>query len=108
MSNDRIERAMGVLPSLVFQQDTLGLRSLLEDMYESAQDDLLSDLCSVETAAARWNVSDRRARAHIARLHDKYGIGLQFGGTWLLRRRDIERNPPDQKYRRSDDAERVE
>jgi hypothetical protein len=101
MINDRIDRALTALPALVFQHDTLGLRSLLEELHDGAQDDLLADLCSVETAAARWDVSDRRARAHIARLHEKYGIGRQFGGTWLLRRRDIEAHPPDRKYRQT-------
>lgn len=99
MYNDRIESALTALPSVVFRQDTLGLRALIEDLYDGAQDDLLNDLCSPEQAAARWDVGERRARAHIARLHEKYGIGRQFGGTWLLKRQDIERHPPDQKYR---------
>jgi len=45
-------------------------------------------------------VSQRRAVAHIARLHNKYGIGRQVGGAWVLRQVDIERHRPDAKYRR--------
>jgi hypothetical protein len=99
VDSDRIEQALAALPALTFQQDTLGLRSLLEDLYDGAQDDLLAELCGVEYAAARWEVTDRRARAHIARLHAKYGIGQQIGGAWLLRRSDVDAHRPDRKYR---------
>lgn len=99
MANDRIDRVLAALPSLLFEGDHLGARSLLEELYDAAQDDALVDLCGVEQAAAHWNVSDRRARAHIARLHEKYGVGRQFGGTWLVRRSDINEYPPDKKYR---------
>jgi len=94
VGNARIERALAALPALVFGNDQLGIQSLLEEVYDGAQDDLLAELCGIESAAARWNVSERRARAHIARLHEKYGIGRQFGGSWLLRRQDIDAHPP--------------
>jgi hypothetical protein len=97
---DRISGVMAALPALLFAGDQLGMRCLLEELCEGVQNDLLDELRGAEQAAAVWDVSERRARAHIARLHEKYGIGRQFGGAWLLRRQDIERHPPDQKYRR--------
>lgn len=101
--NDRIERALALLPGLLFQDDGYGARSLLEELYDGAQDDLLTDLCSAAQAAAIWGVSDRRARAHLARLHDKYGIGRQLSdGTWLVRRAHVEAHPPDARYRRKE------
>lgn len=99
-SNDRINAVLALLaPHLVTIQEPYYFRQLLEGLYDDAQDDLLESLRSAQDAAQAWGVSDRRARAHIARLHEKYGIGQQFGGSWLIRREDIERHPPDQKYR---------
>lgn len=100
MTADRIEGALAALPALLFANDQHGMRSLLEDLYDGAQDDLLSDLMSAEQAAARWDVTERRARAHIARLHEKYGVGRQLGGAWVLRRAHVESHAPEQKYRR--------
>jgi hypothetical protein len=96
--NDRIDRVLAALPSLLFSDDHLGARALLEELYDAGADDLLADLCGAEQAAARWGVTERRARAHIARLHEKYGVGRQFGGTWLLRRQDIDEHLPNAKY----------
>lgn len=98
--NEQIERVLAALPALVFANDQHGLRSLLEELIDSAQDEILSDLCGAEQAAARWDVSERRARAHIARLHEKYGIGRRLGGSWIIRRAHIDSHPPDRKYRR--------
>lgn len=100
MNNERIDRALAALPALLFANDRLGMRALLEEVYEAGWDDALSDLCDSAQAAARWDVTERRARAHIARLHEKYGVGRQFGGSWLLNRQDIDRHPPDARYRR--------
>lgn len=100
MDNDRIGVALGLLaPHLLTPQDPLYIRSILEDLYDGGQDDLLESLRSAQDAAVAWGVSDRRARAHITRLHEKYGIGRQFGGSWLLRQQDIDSYPPDQRYR---------
>lgn len=99
--NDRIERALALLPGLLFQDDGHGARALLEELYDAGADDLLADLCATPQAAAAWGVSERRARAHLARLHDKHGIGRQLSdGTWLVRRAHIEAHPPDARYRR--------
>ena len=98
MPNDRIERTLAALPAFFFANDHHGLRSLLEDLYDGAQDDILADLVSAEQAAARWNVTDRRARAHIARLHEQYGIGRQLGGAWIIRRAHVDAHAPDTRY----------
>lgn len=86
-------------PHLLISADPLEIRALIEDLYDGAQDDLLDALRSAQDAAIAWSVTDRRARAHIVRLHEKHGIGRQFGGYWLLRQSDIDHHPPDQKYR---------
>lgn len=97
----RIDAVLGLLaPHLCTTQEPLYFRALLDDLYDGAQDDLLADLMSAEQAAAMWDVTDRRARAHIARLHEKYGIGQQLGGAWIIRRAHVESHAPDKRYRR--------
>src|SRR5689334_4648115 len=97
----RIEAALALLaPHLLTIQEPTYFRAILEDLYDGAQDDLLADLISAEQAAAIWGVTDRRARAHILRLHEKYGIGRQLGGAWVLRRAHAEHYKPDVRYRR--------
>ena len=100
--NDRIERVLAALPALALQHDSLGMRSLLEDLYDAAQDDLLDDLRDAAQAAAAWGVSERRARARIAKLHEEYGIGRLVGGAWVVRQAHIDAHPPDQKYRKKE------
>lgn len=100
MRHYRIDQTLAALPGLAFNNDELGARLLLEELYDGAQDDLLAELVGSDHAAVHWNVSERRARAHIARLHERYGVGKQFGGVWVLRRRDMERHAPAQSHRR--------
>lgn len=101
MTTDRIDAALALLaPHILSPQDPLYFRAVLEDLHDSAQDDLLASLRGANEAAQAWGVSQRRAVAHIARLHNKYGIGRQVGGAWVLRQVDIERHRPDARYRR--------
>lgn len=102
MSNDRIERVLMALPALLSTQDIFGARSLLEEIYDGAQDDLMADLCDTQDAARAWAVTPRRANAHIVRLHERYGVGRQLGGAWVLRRQDIEAHRPDQRFRKKE------
>ena len=99
MTNDRIERVLALLPALLSTQDIFGARALLEEIYDAGQDDLMADLCDTQDAARAWNVTPRRANAHIAKLHERYGVGRQLGGAWVLRRQDIEAHKPDQRFR---------
>lgn len=100
MSNDRINTVLALLaPHIVSVQEPLYFRSLLEDLHDGAQDDLMSDLRDTRDAAQAWGVSLRRAAAHITRLHTRYGIARQLGGAWVLRRQDIEAHRPDQRFR---------
>lgn len=41
-----------------------------------------------------WGVSKRRAQAHIAKLHDRFGVGRKVGRDWLLSADEAERHPP--------------
>lgn len=44
--------------------------------------------------AEEWGVSTRRAQAHIAALHDRFGVGRKVGRDWLLSADEAERHPP--------------
>jgi len=100
MTTDRIDAALALLAPHLSATDPLEVRAIVEDLHDSAQDDLLASLRGASDAAQAWGVSQRRAVAHIARLHNKYGIGRQVGGAWVLRQVDIERHRPDARYRR--------
>lgn len=96
MLNDRIERALDAIHA---STSRIEARAILEELYDAAQNDLWDSLCSAEDAAQAWNVGPRRARAHIARLNQRYAVGAQIGGSWIVRQADVERYPPDAKYR---------
>ena len=101
MTNERVDAVLAWLaPHLLSSTDTLELRSLLEELYDSGADDLVQNLVTVEYAAARWDVSERRARAHIAALKAKRAIGWKIGDSWVLRRSDVDDHAPQQKYRK--------
>lgn len=44
--------------------------------------------------AIEWGVSKRRAQAHIATLHGRFGVGRKVGRDWLLSADEVERHPP--------------
>jgi len=100
---DRVRAALDLLaPHLVTIQSPMYFRELLDDLYDGAQDDLLEELRDASQAAAAWGVTERRARAHIARLHAKYGIGRQIGGARVIRQAHIDRYRPDERYKRKE------
>lgn len=101
MNNEAIDHALAALPSLFFNNDGMGVRELIEGVYDAGARDLLDSLVTVEYAAARWDVSERRARAHIAALNAKHNIGWQINGGWVMRRSDVDKHAPQQKYRRN-------
>lgn len=74
------------------------LRWALDQIAQRARtigrDEALLSLRTVEDAAAAWNVSERRARAHIAHLHDRWSVGMQVGKTWLVTQDEIDRHAP--------------
>lgn len=89
--NDRIER---VLAALTAARDPLEVRAIVEDLYDTAQDDLLGQLHDAERAADAWQVSRRRANAHITHIHRQHGVGTRIGGALLLRQSEIEKYRP--------------
>lgn len=87
-------------PHLAPIDDSMGaVRAILDTLVAQVQQATLAELRSAADAARAWNVTERRARAYIATLHERYGIGLFINGSWLLLQHDVELFPPAQKYR---------
>ena len=87
----------------VARQDTLtNVRAILDVLVDGVEQSTIDQLRNAADAASAWGVSERRARAYIATLHQRFGIGKLVGGAWVLLQRHIETFPPDQKYRRAE------
>jgi len=90
----------------VARQDTLiSVREILDVLVDGVEQATIDQLRNAADAASAWGVSERRARAYIATLHQRFGIGRLVGGTWVLLQRHIETFPPGQKYRRAETRE---
>lgn len=76
--------------------------------YLRGQADLWASLRSATDAALAWNVNRARAHAHIARLHERHGVGRLIGGRWLLTDQDIIDHAPDVRFRPKGTIERQE
>lgn len=57
--------------------------------------DGLRSLRTAEDAAEAWGVTPTRARAHISRLNQRWGVGAKIAGVWLLTRQEIEQHVPN-------------
>ena len=56
-------------------------------------------LMTAENVAAEFGFSERRARALIQNRHERFGVGMRFGKSWLVHRDDLALLKPDEKYR---------
>lgn len=78
--------------------ETKQLRSALEQIAEYARarghGEALSSLRSSDEAAEAWGVAPSVARAHIARLNKRWGVGALVGHTWMLTTEDVARYDP--------------
>lgn len=51
---------------------------------------------SSDELAAEWNVTKRRVQAHIAKLHERFGVGRKIGRDWFLSAAEAESHRPGQ------------
>lgn len=47
-----------------------------------------------EELAAEWGVTKRRVQAHIATLHERFGVGRKIGRDWVLSADEAARHRP--------------
>lgn len=58
----------------------------------------LLGLITANDVALHYNITERRARALIANRHQRFGIGMKLGNSWLLHRDELQQLQPDDKY----------
>lgn len=59
----------------------------------------LMGLMTADDVAEHFQISPRRARALIANRHERFGVGMQFGNSWLVHRDELPSLVPDEKYK---------
>ena len=74
--------------------DTIAQRAFEQDRQWS-----LLGLMTAEDVAAHYGISTRRARALIANRHQRFGVGMKAGNTWLVHRDELPQLAPEEKYR---------
>lgn len=61
----------------------------------------LMGLMTAEDVALHFQISPRRARALIRNRHERFGVGMRFGNSWLVHQDELPEVAPDETYRRS-------
>lgn len=54
----------------------------------------LLNLLDTAQLAEQWGVSERRVRAHVAALHERFGVGREVHGRWMLTAEEAETHRP--------------
>jgi hypothetical protein len=98
--SDSIAALLAHLHTCQEQGDTLAAREALEDYIDAEVDRRLSGLVGTTELARIWDVSVRRAQAHVAWLHERHGIGILLGGSWFLWCEQANENRPGKPGRR--------
>lgn len=72
------------------------LEQVAQVAYAEGQAAALLSLRTADDAAKAWGVSGSRARAHIAKLNARHGVGMRIGQrVWLLTAAEVERYKPN-------------
>lgn len=72
------------------------LETVAQIAFRQGRDHVLLGLMTVQDVAEHFRISERRARALIANRHDRFGVGMQFGGRgqWLIHRDELPQLQP--------------
>lgn len=91
---DTVDNLLSHLRICIEQRDYLAAREAVEEYADTEFDRRLSDLIGTAELAALWNVTRRRAQAHVTWLNERHGIGIQLCGTWFLEKHLAETYKP--------------
>lgn len=99
-----IEDALGImLPSgegrTTSQRVRHWLNHIAQLAFKTGQVCALRGLMTADDVAEHFQISPRRARALISNRHERFGVGMRFGKSWLIHRRELPDVEPDEKYR---------
>jgi len=75
------------------------LQTIAHVAFQEGRSQAFLGLMTAEDVAAEFNVTPRRARALIANRHQRFGVGMRFGNSWLVHRDDLPNLEPDARYR---------
>lgn len=81
------------------------LETIARKAFTAGRNHALMGLMTTNDVAAHFGISNRRARALIANRHERFGIGMRAGTTWLVHRDELGDLAPDEKYRRGEPNE---
>lgn len=76
------------------------LQQIATRAYTIGRSDALLGLMTVQDVAEHFNITPRRARALISNRHDRFGVGMRFGASWLIHRDELSSLEPDARYQR--------
>jgi len=68
--------------------------------FQAGKTHALLGLMTVTDVAEHYSITERRARALIANRHNRFGVGMQVGNSWLIHRDELPDLAPDEKYQR--------
>lgn len=71
------------------------LTVLTQRVADSTRDYTLSNLRTVDDLAAEFGVSERRIRAIATHRHERFGVGMRLGHTWVWSPEEVEAMRPD-------------
>jgi len=101
---NRIENSMtAMFPNGAGRATDSAVRHHLETVatvaYQEGRNQALLGLMTAEDVAEHFDISPRRARALIQNRHERFGVGMRFGNSWLVSRDELQSLEPDEKYR---------
>jgi hypothetical protein len=75
------------------------INQVAQRAYTVGRSDALIGLMTAKDVAEHFRITPRRARALIANRHERFGIGMRIGASWLIHRDELDSLEPNAKYR---------
>jgi len=75
------------------------LEQVAQTAFREGKTHALMGLMTTEDIAREFGVTERRARALVQNRHERLGVGMRFGNSWLVHRDELDALQPDEKYR---------
>jgi predicted YcjX-like family ATPase len=79
------------------------LNQIAKMAFTAGRSHALMGLMTAQDVAAHFQISESRARALMANRHERFGVGMKFGKSWLVHRDELGGLEPEVKHRRKPD-----
>jgi len=80
------------------------LEQVAQKAFQAGKSYALIGLMTAADVAEHFQISHRRACALIKHRHERFGVGMRFGNSWLVHRDDLPGLEPDARYRGGDEG----